>query len=170
VIALLSICIAGCQNLDREGSTDPMNPRNNEQLSHANASSAGYFICENASQWQGLVVGNGHCVSLIKKCSGAPNTDQWRPGPTVQGRDLGPGTIIATFSQQRYPNKSGFHAAIYSHQDAQGIWVWDQWRGKPVHQRLIRWQPRDTRPANTGSAYRVVMATVREGRDREGSK
>ncbi len=114
------------------------------------------FYCDNAGAYRGKVVGKGHCVSLIKQCSGAPTTHNWREGEKVRGRSLEPGTIIATFRNGRYPNKTGWHAAIYISQDSQGIWVWDQWVGKPVHKRLIRFKNGKGTPNNDGSAYSIV--------------
>jgi hypothetical protein len=43
-------------------------------------------------------------------------------------------------SDGSYRSESGSHAAIYLHQDEDGIWVYDQWRGQPVHKRLIRYE------------------------------
>ncbi|RBP50812.1 BPSL0067 family protein [Arenicella xantha] len=112
--------------------------------------------CTDAHTYRGRVVGDGHCVSLIKRCSGAPNTDQWLPGEPVLDNTIQPGTIIATFKNDRYPSTRGHHAAIYIEQDDQGIWVWDQWVGKPVHRRLIRLSSKTTLASNTAGAYRVV--------------
>ena len=72
------------------------------------------------------------------------------------GQDLPAGTIIATFENNRYPSRHGHHAAIYIKQDSQGIWVWDQWIGKPVHKRLIRIRHDGADPGNTAQQYRVV--------------
>ena len=102
-------------------------------------------------------MGDGHCVSLIKRCSGAPATREWRPGGSIRNRNIPVGTVIATFEGDLYPSVSGYHAAIYIQQDTQGIWVWDQWQGVPVHRRLIRWNNPGATPANTGTAYRVVQ-------------
>ena len=66
------------------------------------------------------------------------------------------GTIIATFDGGIYPNKTGWHAAIYITHDEQGIMVWDQWKGTPVHQRLIRVREDNALPANSATEYRVV--------------
>lgn len=116
-------------------------------------------ICDQPQHYANRVVGDGHCVSLIKACSNAPNTKRWRPGPKVIDNQLIPGTIIATFKGKRYPNKSGWHAAIFSYQDRNGIWAWDQWQGKPVGLRLIRFNtPQGTPPANRASSYRVVLS------------
>ncbi len=114
------------------------------------------LVCHNAEKFAGRKIGDGHCVSLIKHCTSAPLTETWRPAEKVLGTDLPPGTIIATFKGQRYPSKHGYHAAIYIEQDASGIWVWDQWRGKPVHKRLIRVRRDGADPGNTAQAYRVV--------------
>ncbi len=71
---------------------------------------------------------------------------------------LAPGTIIATFRNGRYPNQTGWHAAIYIKHDKNGIWVWDQWLGTPVHKRLIRTRYDGATAANTAQAYRIVEA------------
>lgn len=114
-------------------------------------------FCLNAGLYEGKVIGDGHCVSLIKYCSNAPNTDQWYPGEIVWQNEIKPGSIIATFKNNRYPNITGYHAAIYISQDASGIWVWDQWQGKPVHKRLIRWRNDGATNNNTAQSYRTVL-------------
>ena len=118
------------------------------------------FICENAAIHQSSSVGDGHCVALIRRCSNTPKTALWRPGRQVVDNKLRPGTVIATFDNGRYPNTHGHHAAIFINQDERGIWVWDQWLGKPVHRRLIRYRNSisGTTPANTAQDYRVVLA------------
>jgi hypothetical protein len=56
----------------------------------------------------------------------------------VNSGHIARGTAIATFeSDGSYTSESGNHAAIYLCQDDDGIWVYDQWRGQPVHKRLI---------------------------------
>jgi len=115
------------------------------------------LVCQSPERFKGRVVGDGHCVSLIKRCTQAPLTAQWRPGNKVIDSNILPGTVIATFKNGRYPNVSGHHAAIFIKQDKSGIWVWDQWLGKPVHQRLIRRRPlNESTPGNTAQFYRVV--------------
>ena len=117
------------------------------------------LVCKNAQRFRSRVVGDGHCVALIKACSGAPATTQWRGGQAVYSSPAGsiaPGTVIATFLNGRYPNKTGWHAAIYINHDERGIWVWDQWLGKPVHKRLIRYRTDRADAGNTAQAYRVV--------------
>lgn len=115
------------------------------------------YICKNASSYQGKVVGNGECVDLIKRCSGAPNTRHWRPGKPVWGNAIPAGTAIATFKRGKYPNRRGYHAAIYSHQTHEGIYVWDQWRGKAVHLRLIKANQIHKDPGNNANRYRVIQ-------------
>lgn len=116
------------------------------------------LICNTPQLYANKVVGDGHCVSLIKKCADAPLTSQWRAGKRVLGYadQLPLGTIIATFKNGRYPNTEGFHAAIYISHDRDGIWVWDQWRGKPVHRRLIRSRNDGANASNSAQAYSVV--------------
>ncbi|MEM7358917.1 MAG: BPSL0067 family protein [Pseudomonadota bacterium] len=115
-------------------------------------------ICQNASRYRGRVVGDGHCVSLIRLCSSAPLTRHWRPGELVNKINPPAGTIIATFEGDRYPSVTGYHAAIFIEQDEQGIWVWDQWVGKAVHKRLIRFRDDAAAASNTAQRYRVVLS------------
>ncbi|MBL4673685.1 MAG: BPSL0067 family protein [Arenicella sp.] len=115
------------------------------------------LVCQSASNYKDRVVGDGHCVSLIKRCAGAPPTTRWRAGASDLTSDLPSGTVIATFKNNRYPNSSGHHAAIYIQHDENGIWVWDQWIGKPVHRRLIRTRNDNASAGNTAQAYRVVL-------------
>lgn len=123
--------------------------------SSLNPQPASYF-CHHAARYRSQVVGTGHCVSLIQLCAGAPLTRYWREGQSVRGAQIEAGTVIATFENGRYPNKTGWHAAIYISQDKQGIWVWDQWVGKPVHKRLIRFKNGRGAANNDGDAYSVV--------------
>ncbi len=153
---LVAIILSACQHQPKPLETTPNSSRNNPIPSESASLRA--LICEHAIRWQGQVVGDGHCVSLIKRCTDAPRTALWRPGRKVQGQALLPGTIIATFKGDTYPNVSGYHAAIYIEQTDEGIVVWDQWRGMPVHRRLIRWQNPGAPAANSGTVYRVVKA------------
>ncbi len=116
-----------------------------------------HLVCHDAQRYANQVVGDGHCVSLIKQCSKAPDTRFWKPGRTVLDQaQLPSGTIIATFKNGRYPNRSGYHAAIYIRHDSNGIWVWDQWLGKAVHQRYIRVRSDGATANNTAQAYKTV--------------
>lgn len=117
------------------------------------------YHCQSAASYANRVIGDGHCVSLIKRCSRAPSTAQWRPGAKVLSQAPGsivPGSIIATFKNGRYPSREGYHAAIYISHSEQGIWVWDQWVGKAVHRRFIRVRNDGAQASNSAQAYRLV--------------
>ena len=116
------------------------------------------FICKDAPVHIGKSLGNGECVDLVKLCSNAPLTRYWKPGKKVFGNDLPPGTAIATFRKGKYPNKSGYHAAIYSHQDENGIYAWDQWQGQAVHLRYIKARQSHKKAGNNASKYRVIRS------------
>lgn len=79
-------------------------------------------------------VGNGDCVALVQHYANAPNTRRWKQGAAVlDGKDIAPGTVIATFVNGRYPNrKTGNHAAFFLRHSApgQGFYVIDQWLPK----------------------------------------
>lgn len=122
------------------------------------ASPVGHSRCLNALDYAGQIVGDGHCVSLIRSCTELGSTSNWRPGKRVRGANLPRGTIIATFDKNKYPNKTGFHAAIFIEHHANGFWVWDQWQGMPVHKRLIRYRQDGAPASNSAQAYRVVLS------------
>ena len=115
------------------------------------------YRCQNPESYRHQVVGSGYCVALLQRCSRIPLTKLWRQGPKVKGRELLPGTIIATFKNGRYPNVTGYHSASYISQNERGIWVWDQWQGQPVHKRLIRFKSGRGIASNDGDAYSVVI-------------
>jgi hypothetical protein len=110
------------------------------------------------NNYVGQVVGNGHCVAFVKEVFGAPPTASWLEGQRVRGADLPAGTPIATFQEGRYWNKTdgNSHAAIYLSQDAGGIRVIDQWKGRPVGERTIRFRSGETTANNDGDAYSVI--------------
>ena len=104
------------------------------------------------------VVGTGHCVPFVQVAAGAPNTGKWKKGIQVKGaKDIAKGTAIATFDEKgNYPNaKTGNHAAIYIDQDSVGINVWDQWVGRAVNTRKIRFKGTG-KPSNDGDAFYVI--------------
>ncbi len=113
------------------------------------------YICDDISPYVGTVVGRGECVDLLKTCANVSHTSNWAEGGNVWNNKIPSGTAIATFKNGVYPNQSGYHAAIYISQDDKGIYVWDQWRGKEVHSRLIRNQT-GGKPSNTAQHYRVI--------------
>ena len=136
------------------------NRKNQKQHRHANsnrlhAAFDGY-VCEDAPTYLGKSIGDGECVDLIKLCSNAPLTRYWKPGDYAFGKDIPAGTAIATFRKGKYPSRSGYHAAIYSHQDKNGIYAWDQWQGQPVHLRYIQANQRHKDAGNDASRYRII--------------
>jgi len=145
-VVLVSLFISACTSTNINN-----RPSSGQVINH------GDLVCNTPDRFKGRVIGDGHCVSLIKRCTQAPTTSLWRPGNAVIGSKVEPGTVIATFANGRYPNVTGHHAAIFIDQDDRGIWVWDQWVGKPVHKRLIRKRPiNEAPPGNTAQFYRVV--------------
>jgi hypothetical protein len=100
----------------------------------------GPYVAASPEAFEGEVIGQGYCVDFVKAAAGLPRTAAWQAGAAVRGNPhLAPGTAIATFEADgSYTSQSGNHAAIYLSQDERGIWVYDQWRGQPVHKRLIR--------------------------------
>lgn len=114
---------------------------------------------KNAGAYVTQVVGDGHCVKYVQEAAGAPHTSQWKRGERVKGSKIPPGTAIATFSADgKYENKTdgSSHAAIYVSQDQHGIWVLDQWQGRPVNRRLIRFKDNDGKKVNDGDQFYVV--------------
>ena len=112
--------------------------------------------------YSGKVVGNGHCVAFVRESSGAPHTSEWRRGPQVRflpGKDQR-GLAIATFdTDRRYGNHTDgrSHTAILVVRLDDGLLVWDQWLGQPVHQRTIRFRGGQGDAANDGDAYHVIV-------------
>jgi hypothetical protein len=100
----------------------------------------GPYVAAGPEAFEGHVVGAGHCVDFVKASAGVPRTAAWQEGAEVRNNpQIAPGTAIATFeSDGSYTSVSGNHAAIYLYQDDRGIWVYDQWQGRPVQKRLIR--------------------------------
>ena len=100
----------------------------------------GPYVAASPEAFEGRVIGAGYCVDFVTAAAGVPRTAAWQEGPAVRGNPgIARGTAIATFEADgSYTSESGNHAAIYLSQDDRGIWVYDQWRGQPVHQRLIR--------------------------------
>jgi hypothetical protein len=117
------------------------------------------YICRNPGKYSGQVVGNGECVAFVKEAAGAPSTSYWKQGIVVEGnyQTIKFGTAIATFVDGKYPNKrTGNHAAIFVSGDAEGIVVWDQWVGRPVGKRTIRFKNGEGSPSNDASAFSAI--------------
>jgi hypothetical protein len=100
------------------------------------------YIAARPEAFEGRVIGEGYCVDFVKVAAGVPRTALWQQGAEVRGNPhIAPGTAIATFeSDGSYTSETGNHAAIYLSQDEDGIWVYDQWQGQPVHKRLISFE------------------------------
>lgn len=80
-------------------------------------------------------IGDGECVTLVKKYAHLGATGTWKQGRKVFGdKSIPRGTAIATFVNGKYPNGEGMrkHAAIYLEQDAMYIYVMDQWKKKKI--------------------------------------
>jgi len=116
------------------------------------------FNCVNPESYEGRVIGNGQCVAFVRVACEAPASTSWSQGEIVKGSQLQPGTAIATFTNGRYPNNpEGNHAAVYIAQNAEGILVWDQWVGQPVHSRTIRFRNGQGSASNDGDRYSVIQ-------------
>jgi hypothetical protein len=124
--------------------------------------SGGTYLAAHPEAFEGSVVGAGHCVDFVKAAAGVPRTSAWRRGSQVRGNpDVARGTAIATFEADgTYTNETGNHAAIYLYQDDRGIWVYDQWQGRPVRKRLIRFEggtgSRHGSKSNDGKRFAVI--------------
>jgi hypothetical protein len=120
------------------------------------------YIANSPETSNGQVVGSGQCVAFVQQASGAPLTALWTRGRLAKSdATIQKGTAIATFGANgKYTNSTDgtSHAAIYVGQNAQGLQVWDQWLGQPVHQRTIRFQAGapDVKPVNDGDAFYVI--------------
>jgi hypothetical protein len=117
------------------------------------------YTCSDPESYDGKIVGNGQCVAFVKKAADAPETDRWKEGVTVRENFLSipSGTAIATFVDGKYPNKpTGNHAAIFVSGDADGIVVWDQWSGQPVHKRKMRFRKGKGSASNDASKFSVI--------------
>jgi hypothetical protein len=119
------------------------------------------WSAEHPDDYEGRVVGDGHCVPFVQAATGAPHTSTWRRGPQVRHSLMDSGTAIATFDPDgRYGNhRDGrSHAAILIARRDDGLLVWDQWLGQPVHRRLIRYRGGQGNAVNDGDAFHVITA------------
>ena len=120
------------------------------------------WIAQNPGAHQGKVVGNGQCVAFVREACGLGHTSTWRKGALARGAGLPSGIALATFSagpDGRYENRTdgASHVAVLIAEDATGLLVWDQWRGRKVGQRVIRWKGGKGTANNDGDRYYVVM-------------
>lgn len=105
------------------------------------------------------------CASLVQHYTRVGPTQNWIEGDLVKGnKTIRRGTAIATFVNGVYPNKPhGNHAALYVSQDANGIWVIDQWEGKdePFTKRRLDFLGKKADstyedPSNNGDAFSII--------------
>ena len=90
-----------------------------------------------------------------------PPTVHWRRGAHVLSAPPAPGTPVATFDEAgRYASRTdgSSHAAVFVEPVEGGIRVVDQWKGRPVGQRVIRHKGGHGLPVDDGSQYYVVEA------------
>jgi len=119
------------------------------------------FVAPDPHARQGEVVANGHCLRHVQEVVGVPHSSTLRAGAKVKGGNVPRGTVIGTFGPDgRYTNRTDgtAHVAILLEETAEGLVVVDQYLGKPVGERLIRWRGGAGRRVNDGDAYHVVEA------------
>lgn len=118
-------------------------------------------IAANPHRHKGRFVDNGHCVRFVQVATPSlGHTSTWRRGIKVRGNEVAVGTIIATFDANgRYENDTTgrSHAAIYLAQNETGLTVLDQWVGRAVGERVIRFKGGAGLPVDDGDAYHVVL-------------
>lgn len=100
------------------------------------------WIGKNLDSCTGKIVDNGQCVRYLQVAAKVPHTSTWRCGERVlDAADIEPGTAIATFNASgKYANATNgsSHAAFFLAKQDGGLLVSDQWKGQPVHERVIR--------------------------------
>ncbi|GAC1487721.1 MAG: hypothetical protein NVS2B11_13250 [Acetobacteraceae bacterium] len=126
----------------------------------AAAGAGGATVVADYQRFVGQKVGTGECVSLAQAANpGIGLTRTWVQGAPVEGNTgLAPGTVIATFDGQgKYANAvdGSSHTALYLGQNADGLIVEDQWKGRSAHVHTLPWHGAAS-PASTGSAFYVV--------------
>ncbi len=108
------------------------------------------------------VIGNGQCVTLVKKLTGAPPSSLWREGEKVmdllsRGKPIARGTAIATFINGHYPNlTSGNHAAVFIRSVAGGIEIFDQWKKQKPAKRILSFGRPAAAGVNRPELYSIV--------------
>ena len=129
------------------------------------ASAFGRYVTDDPNHWNGQSsVGDGECVALVRKATGAPQAKTWSSGVPVKGNTaIQPGTAIATFDAGGHYIG---HAAIYLGQDMNSIRVIDQWNNRESgrvisqHSPSVRSLPFNSSKStyvNKGESYRVVQ-------------
>lgn len=109
--------------------------------------------------------GSGQCAALVQATLPIGFTKNWREGIGVRGNGnlIQKGTAVATFVDGYYPNNEhDNHVAYYLSQNTAGVTVMDQWTGKGVSSRLMRFGLKRADglyndPSNNGAALSVIM-------------
>jgi len=117
------------------------------------------YVAVESARCLGSVIGSGQCVAYVREVTGLPPTSYWRRGAPVRTSSLASGTAIATFTPAGlYSNSTSgdSHAAILLEVQADGLAVLDQWRGQPVHQRVIRYRGGQGDAVNDGDRFYVI--------------
>jgi hypothetical protein len=109
----------------------------------------------------GKAIGTGQCVAFVELAAKTPNTAAWKRGRIVaEDMTIPEGTAIATFDPTgTYGNHTDgrSHGAIYVSQvTGQGLAVYDQWLGQPVHQRTIHFRNGAGLAVNDGNQFYVI--------------
>jgi hypothetical protein len=105
---------------------------------------------------------DGECVALVQALTSVGPTMRWYPGPRVVDLSyLNPGTVIANFVNGKFPNRHGYHAALFIDfarsvsGKVMSISVMDQFRGRhPRNLVMARdiWA-RGEKPRQQGNPY-----------------
>jgi hypothetical protein len=116
--------------------------------------------------WSGKYVGESdECVALVKKAvPGAGPAKDWKEGEKIKGPGdppLVPGTAIATFENEKYPNRStGNHAAIVIgpgvKDGKEGYWVLDQSRHNPAAKSFLYFAAPSRNHTSQAENYSVI--------------
>jgi hypothetical protein len=118
------------------------------------------WVGEALERYDGKVVDNGQCVRYLQVAAGVPHTSTWRRGLRARdAADIEPGTAIATFSSGgKYTNSTdgSSHAAFFLSKQADGLLVSDQWKGQPVHDRVLRYKDGGGTANNDGSRFYII--------------
>jgi hypothetical protein len=114
-------------------------------------------IARTPTIYLGSVIGSGHCVPLVREASGLDYTATWRRGASVRESEPPMGTAIATFNDGGfYANDGNSHAAILEAVEDDGLCVIDQWKGRPVARRKIRFRNGGGPAVDDGDRYYVI--------------
>jgi hypothetical protein len=121
------------------------------------------FVASDPYARLGEVIDTGHCMRHVQVVAGVTHSSTLRRGERVRGANVPRGTVVGTFDAEgRYANATdgSSHVAILLEETADGLRVVDQWRGQPVHERLIRFKGGQGTANNDGDRFHVVLETA----------